>query len=131
MEWALADHFVREVVAPAPTAPIPGAAPAVLGLANFRGALMTVVDSRLLFGQPADAAPGTVVVVEARGRRIGLAVDEVDDLYIVPMDAFELAANEPGVPEGVIISRGRAGRPFLLMDPEALLAPVFPDAQPA
>jgi chemotaxis signal transduction protein len=128
LEWALADSAVREVAAMVPLARIPGAAAAVLGLGNLRGTMVTVVDTRRLLGQAADGPPVAVVVVEAGGRRVGLAVDEVDDLHHVPMDAFELATGTPGIPDGVIISRGRIDRPFLLMDPEALLAPLFPAA---
>ncbi|HUG28705.1 MAG TPA: chemotaxis protein CheW [Gemmatimonadales bacterium] len=131
LEWALADNTVREVAAMVPLARIPGAAAAVLGLGNLRGTMVTVVDTRRLLGQAADGPPVAVVVVEAGGRRVGLAVDEVDDLHQVPMDAFELAQGAPGVPDGVIISRGRIDRPFLLLDPEALLAPLFPAADRA
>ncbi|MFN2316120.1 MAG: chemotaxis protein CheW [Gemmatimonadales bacterium] len=131
LEWALADSAVREVTGMVPLARIPGAAAAVLGLGNLRGAMVTVVDTRRLLGQAADGPPVAVVVVEAGGRRVGLAVDEVDDLHYVPMEAFEIAHGAPGIPDGVIISRGRIDRPFLLMDPEALLAPLFPVADPA
>lgn len=131
LEWALADSAVREVADMVPLARIPGAAAAVLGLGNLRGALVTVVDTRRLLSQAADGPPVAVVVVEVGGRRVGLAVDEVDDLHHVAMEAFELAHRAPGIPDGVIISRGRIDRPFLLIDPEALLAPLFPVADPA
>lgn len=131
LEWALADSAVREVAAMVPLARIPGAPAAVLGLGNLRGAMVTVVDTRRLLGQAGDGELAAVVVIEAGGRRVGLAVDEVDDLYHVPMEAFELSRGAPGVPDGVIISQGRIDRPFLLMDPEALLAPLFPATEPA
>lgn len=131
LEWAVADSTVREVTDMVPLARIPGAGAAVLGLGNLRGAMVTVVDTRRLLGQAADGPPVAVVVVEVGGRRVGLAVDEVDDLHQVPMEAFELAPDRLGLPDGVIISRGRIDRPFLLMDPEALLAPLFPAADPA
>lgn len=128
LEWAVADTLVREVAASVPLARIPGAPAAVLGLGNLRGALLTVVDTRQLLGQPTSQAPGGVVVVEAGGRRVALAVDEVDDLHLVPVEAFTLAAAPAGVPEGIIISQGRVDRPFLLLDPEAMLAPLFAPA---
>lgn len=126
LEWAVVDSLVHEVAAAVPLARIPGAPPAVLGLGNLRGALLTVVDTRRVLGQPTGEAPGAMVVVEAGGRRVALAVDEVDDLHVVPGEAFALVTATPaGVPEGIIISQGRADRPFLLLDPEAMLAPLF------
>lgn len=128
VEWALADALVREVTPPVPLARIPGTPPAVLGVGNLRGTLSAVVDTRQLLGQPADEPAGALVVVEASGRRVALAVDEVDDLHLVPLEEFALAEAPAGVPEGFIISEGRTDRPFLLLDPEAMLAPLFAPA---
>jgi purine-binding chemotaxis protein CheW len=130
LEWAVEERVVREVAAPVPLARLPGAPAAVLGLGNLRGALLTVVDAGRLLGQPAQPRPKALVVLELAGRRVALAADEVDDLHRVPVDAFSLAGPVAGVPDGVIISQGPLDRPFLLLDPEALVAPLFPAAAP-
>lgn len=131
LDWAVEERAVREVAAPLPLVRLPGAPAAVLGLGNLRGVLVTVVDAGRLLGQPAVPRPKALVVVEVAGRRVALGVDEVDDLHRVPLDDFALAGAVAGVPEGVIISRGQLDRPFLLLDPEALVAPLFPLAAPA
>jgi len=125
VEWAVAEPDAREVVAAVPATRIPGAPDGVIGVANLRGALLTVLDTRRLLGQPAGAEPGAMILVEVGGRRVALAVDAVDDLYTVPMEAFSLAPAVGGVPAEVVISQGRADRPFLLLDVEALIAPIF------
>lgn len=126
IEWAVAEAAVREVARPGPVVRIPGAPAAILGLANHRGAALTVVDARRLLGQPDTSPPEGLVIVTTDGRRVGLAVDEVDDLHLVPMDAFSLAGSVPGVPPAALISRGHADQSFLLLDVDALLAPLFP-----
>lgn len=131
LEWAVEERVVREVSAPVPVVRLPGAPPAVLGLANLRGILVTIVDTGRLLGQPPLPRPKALVVVEVMGRRVALGVEEVDDLHRVPVDDFSLAGAVAGVPEGVIISRGQLDRPFLLVDTEALVAPLFPAAAPA
>lgn len=126
VEWAVPESVVREVASAAAATRIPGAPDAVIGLGNFRGVLLTVADTRRLLGQPTDSEPAAVVLVEAGGRRLALAMDAVDDLYVVPMEAFAVAPVVAGVPAEVVVSQGQADRPFLLLDVEALVAPVFP-----
>lgn len=126
LEWAVADASLCEVAPWSPVTRIPGAAAGVLGLANLRGELLVVLDGRALLGQPADQPPCALLVVEAGGRRLAVAVDAVDDLHHVPLEAFSLAAPEPGVPAAMVISRGVADRPFLLVDVDALAEPALP-----
>lgn len=74
--------IVQEVAeSPALTA-LPGVHPAVAGLANVRGMLMTAVDLGLLLtGAPAAAPTGRVlVIVEVGGRRVALVVDSATAL---------------------------------------------------
>ncbi|HEV8358454.1 MAG TPA: chemotaxis protein CheW [Gemmatimonadales bacterium] len=81
---------VREVVASPVLARIPGAPPAVRGLANVRGTLITAVSAPILLGF-SDALPTEWLVVLARfGGRVGLEVDEVEDLHA--------GADVPGLP---------------------------------
>jgi len=91
---------------------------------NVRGALLVSIDTRALLGQsPGDLV--SLVVVEVAGRRLALAVDEVEDLQVVPIEALEPADRSAGLPEGSVIALVREARPFLLLDIEALVAPLF------
>lgn len=124
LEWAMGEEFLREIAPAGPAARVPGAGAAVQGIVNVRGGLLSAVDTRTLLGQP----PGvlaSLVVVEVAGRRIALAVDEVDDLQVVPIESLEPAELPPGVPDGSVIALVREARPFLLLDIEALVAPLF------
>jgi purine-binding chemotaxis protein CheW len=72
--YALPLAQVREVVpAPALTC-LPTAPPFVLGLVSLRGDVLPVLDSGMLLGSPFPADPRYVLVVDAWGSPIGLAV---------------------------------------------------------
>jgi chemotaxis signal transduction protein len=125
LEWAITEVALREVLPAGPAARIPGTVGAVRGLGNVRGMLLTVLDAGLILGQPVGAPDAALVVVEVAGRRVALAVDEVDDLYPIPIESLEPAAPVAGVPERAVIARVEGSRPFLLLDVETLVAPFF------
>lgn len=65
---------------PIPTfTPVPGTKPWILGLANIRGELLTIVDlSWFLHGSKSEVSMRTrLLVASLRGRPVGLMVDEV------------------------------------------------------
>lgn len=89
--YALAVEGVLEVAQIADVTPVPGAAAAILGVANLRGEIIPVVDLALLLGLHAARPPQRVVVTEEGGRRAGLAVEAVSDVGPVaaPTQAVE------------------------------------------
>jgi purine-binding chemotaxis protein CheW len=101
---------------------IPEAAPAVRGVTNVRGALVTVVDGRTLVGEPDDAPGGDLILVRRGTGVIGLEVDEVEDIVGVPDGALVPAASGAAWE-----ARVDDGAPARLLDLDALLAPLFPD----
>lgn len=80
--YALPLSAVREVVVtPELVTRIPRTGPAVTGVINLRGRVVTVVDLRLLLGLPEPTAPAPKVLVLDRGRRdLGLGVSEVEGI---------------------------------------------------
>lgn len=69
---------VREVVPTLPTVGLPGASDAVLGLTSVRGRIVTVLDLPAALGlRPAEMPDPRVVLVEHRGRVLGLRVEDV------------------------------------------------------
>ncbi len=117
---------VREVVPVVPPTRIPGAPAAVAGLINLRGRLLTVVDGRRALSGGGEATAGSVVVLDRGDRLAGLAVDEVLDLADVPPDSLDGGDPPDGVPAAWVRGVGRYdGRPFVLLDAEALLAPLL------
>ena len=69
---------------------MPGVAAPVHGVANVRGTVVTVIRAADLLKIPTDSeeVPSWLVVLRYRGGRVGLSVDEVE----------ELAALDPSIP---------------------------------
>ena len=121
---------VREILPRLPTIRIPGAPALVAGLVNVRGSLVTVVEGWRALGQPSpgDADVGTTVLLEvgARRRPLGFTVDEVLDLLAIPGDQLEQRQALPGLDPKLVRAVGRRGeRVFVVLDTEALLAPIL------
>ncbi len=79
--WFIPVDGVIEVLRDAVVARLPGVPPAVRGIVNHRGRVLTVADPIRALGLPGDVG-GTadVVVVQAGGRRFAIAVDAVVEL---------------------------------------------------
>ena len=121
---------VREILPRLPTIRIPGAPPVVAGLVNVRGSLVTVVEGWRVLGQPepGDATGGTTVLLEvgAQRRPLGFTVDEVVDFLAIPDDQLEGRHALPGLDAKLVRAVGRRGeRVFVVLDTEALLAPIL------
>lgn len=139
--WPVSE--VREVLRGQPLTPIPRTPAVVLGLVNVRGLVVTVLDlPRLLAEHPpvadlalgdeacpahdAAAAPGraglgaSVVLLEHRGRAVGVTVDAVHG--VVPLEVEGTAATAP-VRHGARLLV--AGREAIGLEAERLLAPVM------
>jgi purine-binding chemotaxis protein CheW len=113
---------VREVVVPpAHFSLVPRAPPAISGVMNLRGRVVTVVELRQLLGLPDGASPSSKVVLLDRGRRdLGLLVTDVDGI-----EALERVTPAPG--KAIPAIRGVArlkGLGVTVLDPEGLDAAV-------
>jgi purine-binding chemotaxis protein CheW len=71
---------VKEVVRPTALTPVPSAQSSIAGIANIRGQLVTVLDTAAALEEETASGPAHrhVIVAEARGKLIGLAVDRID-----------------------------------------------------
>jgi purine-binding chemotaxis protein CheW len=120
---------VREILPRLPTIRIPGAPQVVAGLVNVRGSLVTVVEGwRALEQQPGEVESGTTVLLEvgADRRPLGFTVDEVLDLLTIPNDQLEQRQSLPGLDPRLVRAVGRrGGQVFVVLDTEALLAPIL------
>ena len=119
---------VREILPRLPTIRIPGAPPVVAGLVNVRGSLVTVVEGWRALDQQGTADGGTTVLLEvgADRRALGFTVDEVLDLLAIPDDQLEPRQTLPGLDPRLVRAVGRrGGQVFVVLDTEALLAPIL------
>ena len=120
--WELAQ--VREIVPGRAVTRLPGAPAWVLGLINLRGAVLTVVDLGGRFGLPSTGV-GTVVVIEADGRMLGVRVDAVrsvataEQATVEPVDGARAA---DGLVRGMV---RLATGPAALIDATALCRSVL------
>jgi purine-binding chemotaxis protein CheW len=81
---------VKEIVNPMVVVPVPHAPRQVVGVADYRGEIVPVVDLRVRFGLAAAAEPapdsgkaarGKWVIVDVTGRLVALLVDGVTDVF--------------------------------------------------
>jgi len=82
---------VFEIIRHQPITAVPRSPQFVKGVINLRGRIIPVVDLRERFGMPqADPTKETrIVVAESATTRVGLIVDSVSEVLLVPADAVE------------------------------------------
>ena len=88
--FALPVSAVRQVVAASPVTLLPGAPNAVRGLANVQGVLVTALSGPILLGRAAEAPCEWLVVLGQSDGRIGIEVDEVEDVHEGSPDGLQL-----------------------------------------
>jgi purine-binding chemotaxis protein CheW len=89
--YGLEISTVYEIIRQQPITAVPQAPASVEGVINLRGRIIPVVDLRDRFGLPPSVASNAsrVVVCDANGLRVGLIVDGVSEVLMVPDDAVE------------------------------------------
>jgi purine-binding chemotaxis protein CheW len=83
--------MVQEIIRHQEMTPVPLAPPAVRGLINLRGQIVTAIDLRRRLGlsdRPADSAPVNVVVKTEDGA-VSFLVDEIGDVLEFPDTLYE------------------------------------------
>ena len=82
---------VFEIIRHQPVTPVPRAPSFVKGVINLRGRIIPVVDLRGRFGMAEAEATkeSRIVVAESGATRVGLIVDSVSEVLLVPLDAVE------------------------------------------
>ncbi len=105
LQWAtfqLADEFygidvmqVKEVLRLTEIAPVPGSQHFILGIINLRGNVITVVDTRTLFGlAKAEATDNSrIIVIELVDQVVGMLVDSVAEVIYLRQSQIERAPN--------------------------------------
>jgi purine-binding chemotaxis protein CheW len=121
--YACALSAVREIVPFGRVTRLPGAPPAVAGVCNVRGVVVTVLDLGLrLGGDAVDRAEGAVLLLEHGGKVLGAGVDDLQDV-LVPTDGVQPPPDAPapgteGVVAGVVMTTDGVA---VVLDPAALV----------
>ena len=92
--YALDIASVQEIIRLPTLTQVPQALPYVVGITNLRGTIVPVLDLRQRCGLPAaePTAATRVVVVQLGSHSLGLIVDSVDEVTIIPAGAVEPVA---------------------------------------
>jgi len=93
--FALEATLVREILDLLPETRVPGAAPLLGSVVNFRGKIIPIADLRLAFAMPAAEATvdSRIVVIETEAEgevfQIGIRTDKVHEVATLDRDASE------------------------------------------
>jgi purine-binding chemotaxis protein CheW len=118
-DYALEARFVREVLRTSEQhVPLPSSPPQLRGVVLLHGEVLAVVELAPLFGRPAPAAHGPILVVGQGRAELGLRADRVEEVLSVSRDTLlappgALGAQERSLvagltPEGIIVLEGEA-----------------------
>ncbi|HRE84142.1 MAG TPA: chemotaxis protein CheW [Opitutaceae bacterium] len=121
---------IQEVIFYQEMTPVPTAPPAVRGLINLRGQIVTAIDLRMRLGLPSrtsDLLPTNVIVRTSDGA-VSLLVDEIGDVVEVEPLLFERAPETlTGVAHELVTGIYKLeGRLLLLLDVTGAVT-VFPE----
>lgn len=127
--FALNIDTVVQVIPMLKLAPLPQKHPLIEGFANIRGQLIPVIFMRQILGMPAlePQLNTPILLTLINGRMIGLIMDEVNDVVVLPAD--QIARPDALIPdsmEGMAVLIGVAymnGHPVFLIDADHLLNP--------
>jgi purine-binding chemotaxis protein CheW len=83
VQYAVPIGRVKEIANPISIVPLPHAPPAIVGVADYRGEVVPVVDLRIRFGLPPSGVTRRTkwIVVLVAGRLVALVVDSVTEVF--------------------------------------------------
>jgi purine-binding chemotaxis protein CheW len=88
-QYALPVGSVLEVTERGEITPVPGAPPEVLGVRNFHGQVIAVIDMASRLGLDGNTEAPLIVVAQQGEHQAGLAVDEVVEVGEIPEPSNE------------------------------------------
>jgi purine-binding chemotaxis protein CheW len=124
-QYGLDISRIYEIIRLQPITVVPQAPLYVDGVINLRGRIIPVVDLAVRFGMPRSKATkaSRIVVAGSGDVRVGLIVDGVSEVLIVPEDAIEPTPDAVSTPADAHYLRGIAklgGTLVILLEMDAL-----------
>jgi purine-binding chemotaxis protein CheW len=97
--------YVREITNPMRVTALPKAPPIVLGVADHRGEVITIIDLRVHFGLPPreSSTRAKWIVLQLAGEPVGLAVDAVTEVFGTQGEQLRDAPQTAGVADQGIL----------------------------
>jgi purine-binding chemotaxis protein CheW len=130
--YALDATLILRVLTLRELTPLPGAAPPLFGVTQWRGSVLTLLDLRPVLGA---TAPGLsdmrrVIVLEGAGREFGIVVDEVSNMDELDTDAV-MPISERGEGQDESLVGGITQDGIFVIDGARLLSRYGSKASPA
>lgn len=124
-EYAVDLHEVREIRPWQKPTRIATTPDFILGVINLRGAIVPIVDLRIRFHicEPSYTPTTVMVILDVRGKAVGVVVDEVKDVLALPEEGIT-PAPKLGVTLDSKFIKGLASlgeRTIIVLDAQALL----------
>jgi purine-binding chemotaxis protein CheW len=122
---------VREIVPFQRITRLPGAPPAVCGLMNLRGSIVTVLDlSVRIAGRTCDREGGLILLVPYRDKIIGIGVDEVRDLQSIRADGVNEEAELTAFDSSIVLGLAEVeGELAVILDINEIVRAAFGHAR--
>lgn len=119
--YAVESRFVVEVLRRAEIVLLPGVEPPVLGIAAWRGEMLTLLDARRIFGLPESPGPadGWILVLGEAQPEFGIPMDAVQGLREIPPSSLRSLAG--GAPRGGGYLAGITADAVLVLAAEQLI----------
>lgn len=119
--YALALAPVLQVAVLRELTPLPGAAEPILGVTEWRGDVLTVLDLRPVVGAAVQGVTdlGRIIVLDGPGRTFGILAHRVSDMVEVHAERLKPLPREPGQERSLL--RGMTDDGMLVMDDNLLL----------
>ncbi len=97
---------VQEVIRHQEMTPIPLAPPAIQGLINLRGQIVTAVDTRRMLALPPPAVGKRPmnIIIKAEDGAVSLLVDEIGDVLEVPLNSFAPVPDNVPAPQRDLVA---------------------------
>lgn len=133
-EYAVGIRNVQEIIGMRPITRLPRVPAFIRGVLNLRGAVIPIVDLALRLGCDGGcgAKRAVILVVEARGRVMGLIVDRVTDVLALRQEDLQTPAGRRGDQGHFVTGVAEVGERLLaVLDVEELLSPETLEAAPA
>jgi purine-binding chemotaxis protein CheW len=126
-EYGIDVLLVQEIIRYQKPTKVPNANRIIQGVLNFRGKVIPLIDMRAKFGLPVREYDifTVIIILEIKGKTLGLIVDRVYDIVSIPQEHIQLADEDfmNDLKARFLKGMGKvADRLILLLDPDEVLS---------
>ncbi len=101
-KFALETRFIDGIEKMLSITKVPTAPYYIRGLANLRGNIISIIDLKAYLNMEKTKDEDNIIILEAGEERIGLMVDEVNEVVEITDDMIEKVSDNTGYTKGVV-----------------------------